>query len=257
MKFYFFIIITIIILLIGFYYYKPDLVEEPYFDYDWSASWSKYDITARANADCKPITKIHMKLGAISTWVWTVPKSCEQGLPHTRGIDVIAIPINFPQQLLPPLMDHERVHLLQRQMPDSWARFYRLKWYYTIFSAAPFAMPVELVRLRRANPDTAISPYACWKSRYWSVPVYLSETNLSLKDAPIKWWDQETGLVSDSAPDAWVTFFGNSIHQCEHPHELSAEYISGPIRSGVKKMPEGLKRLADSWSKDSLFPVVN
>ena len=254
------VILITVFLSICLYYYKPENAKEQYFDYDWSASWSEYDKKARIVADCKPINKIHMKLGSISTWVWTVKTTCEQGLPHTRGHDVIAIPINFPKDHLPALMDHERVHLLQRRMPESWARFYRLKWDYRIYNSPPVGMPNNLIKLRRANPDTAIEPFACWKKRYWSVPVYLSTTNLSLKDAPIKWWDQELNTVSDSAPDTWAMFFGSDIHQCEHPHELTAEYLSGPLRLGKRpsEMPEGMRRLADAWlGSDPMFPEID
>ena len=256
---YLLIISGILAFCIFLYYYKPVQAKELYFDYDWSNSWSEYDKKAREGADCKPISKIHMKLGSVSSWIWNMPKSCEQGLPHTRGIDIIAIPVNFPQHKLPPLLDHERVHLLQRMMPDSWAKFYKLKWDYNIYNSAPFGMPNRLVKLRRANPDTVDSPFVCWRSRWWSIPVYVSETSLSLSDAPIKWWDQETGLITDDAPDEWIQFFGSDIHQCEHPHELTAEYLSGPLRLGKrpKKMPEGMRLLADAWSKDATFPQIN
>ena len=249
-----FISLFIFLSLIYFLYFRNSEIKEPYFDYDWSNSWSKYDKEARKNADCKPINKIHLKLGNVSTWIWTMPKSCEQGLPHTRGVDVIAIPINFPQDRLPPLLDHERVHLLQRMMPDSWAKFYKQKWDYTIYKEPPFGMPSDLIKYKRGNPDTSDAPYACWKSRYWSVPIY--SAGLSLKDAQIKWWDQETGSVSDIAPDEWTVFFGKKTHQCEHPHELSAEFLSGPLRLGAKpqESAKGIKRLYDSWSKDALFP---
>jgi hypothetical protein len=255
-----FLIFLILVFFIFLYYYEPITEKEPFFDYDWSSSWSEYDKKARESADCKPIYKIHMKLGSISSWVWIVKKSCEQGLPHTRGHDVIAIPVNYPKELLPPLMDHERVHLLQRRMPDSWAKFYRIKWNYEIYNSPPFGMPDNLIKFRRANPDTENEPYVCWKSRYWSVPVYISESNLSLKEAPIKWWDQATNRVTDSAPEAWIDFFGEEIHQCEHPHELSAEYLSGPLRLGNRpaKMPDGMKLLAYAWNTtDPMFPSID
>jgi len=256
---YILIVCGILAFIIFLYYYIPYNTKEIYFDYDWSHTWSEYDKEARVEADCKPVSKIHMKLGQVSSWVWYVPKTCEQGLPHTRGIDIIAIPVGFPEKRLPPLLEHEKIHLLQRMMPDSWAKFYKQKWDYAIYSAAPFGMPEQLVRLRRANPDTSDSPFACWRSRWWSVPVYVSESNLSLREAPIKWWDQETGLIYDNAPDAWTGFFGEDIHQCEHPHELTAEYLSGPLRLGKRpeKMPEGMRMLADAWSKDALFPQIN
>ena len=253
---YLLIFLGILTFSIFLYYYKLPENKEAYFDYDWSHKWSIYDREARKNADCKPINKIHMKLGPVSTWVWIVPKSCEQGLPHTRGVDVVAIPENFPKDKLPPVLDHEHIHLLQRMMPESWAKFYRLKWDYTIYNDAPFGMPSELTRLRRANPDTADTPYVCWRSRYWSVAVYPAIDKLKLKDAVVKWWDEKTGLIRDTAPDEWFSFFGDHINQSEHPHELSAEFLSGPLRMGARpsEMSPGLKALGDAWKLNAFYP---
>ena len=233
-------------------------MKEPHFDYDWTHKWSDYDKKARIEADCNPIYKVHRKMGELSVWVWTVPNSCEQGLPHTRGIDVIAIPENYPKENLAPLMDHEYVHILQRLSPESWARFYRLKWFYNIYTAAPVGMPKELIALKRANPDTVNEPFACWKSRWWSVPVYISSSNLSLRKAQVKWWDQETGIVKSEPPEEWVVFFGNIV-QSEHPHEISAEYLSGPLRLGKKpkNMPPGMAILANAWKTEAHFPVIS
>jgi hypothetical protein len=237
------------------YYFRER--EEPSFDYDWSGKWTYYDKVARKDADCKPIFKIHRKIGEQSVWVWTTPKTCEQGLPHTRGIDVIAIPVDFPKDALAPLMDHEHVHILQRLMPDSWARFYSLKWDYKIYSEPPVGMPSDLIKMRRSNPDTADHPYCCWKSTWWPVPVYKSETELSLSKAPVKWWNQNTGLVKVGPPESWTEFFG-TVHQNEHPHEISAEFLSGPLRLGQRPadMPPGMKILAESWKKDAQYPQV-
>jgi hypothetical protein len=248
-------VLFILCLVLGYFFRE---IKEPYFDYDWSVNWSKYDKAARIDADCKPIYKIHRKMGEQSLWIWTTPKTCEQGLPHTRGIDVIAIPDGYPQEHLPPLLDHEHVHILQRLMPDSWAKFYQLKWFYRIYSEPPVGMPKELIKFRRANPDTANEPYCCWKSRWWPVAVYKSEKSLSLSGAPVKWWDQETGKISTEPPEAWVAFFG-SVHQSEHPHEISAEYLSGPLRLGKRPetMPAGMKVLADSWKEGAQFPIIS
>jgi hypothetical protein len=249
------LLFLIICLILGYFGREA---KEPYFDYDWSEKWSEYDKAARRGADCKPIYKDHRKIGEQSVWIWTTPKTCEQGLPHTRGIDVIAIPEDYPQENLPPLLDHEHVHILQRLMPDSWAKFYQLKWFYRIYSQPPVGMPKELIKLRRANPDTADEPYCCWKSRWWPVAVYKSEDSLSLSTAPVKWWDQDTGDISLKAPEQWTAFFGK-VHQSEHPHEISAEYLSGPLRLGNRPehMCPGMQVLADSWYEGAQFPRIS
>jgi len=253
-----FCIIAFIILLVAAQY-GPKTRHEPFYDYDWSANWSSYDKKAREKADCKPIYKIQRRLGAISSWIWIMPKSCEQGLPHTRANDVIAIPENLPESRFADILAHEKIHLLQRRMPESWARFYRIKWDYDLYNAPPIGVPDDLKTLIRANPDTNIEPWCCWRKRWWPVPIYKDTTKLSLSGAGVKWWDQQNNTVSSKPPEAWTKFFGADIHQAEHPHEITAEYLSGPMANGTvpDDASEAMLRLHKSWSgNDSLFPTV-
>lgn len=250
------LIALVVVLLLGVYAMNQ---KDTFYNYDWSQSWSDLDKAARIGADCSPINKIQRKMGDQTVWIWTVPKTCEQGLPHTRAIDVIAIPENYSLERLPSTLDHERIHLLQRQMPGAWARFYKLSWDYDLYTAPPVGMPSELIEMRRSNPDTAAEPWCCWRSHWWPVAVYSSPTNLSLKDAQIKWWDSEMGIASTTPPEEWIRFFGTSVHQLEHPHEITAEYLSGPLRRGKlpANAPESMVRLRDAWTEDSLFPSTN
>ena len=248
-----------LIVFIGLVYYAVNQTDAFYNYQGWSHIWTDLDKAARQGADCTPITKIHRKMGSLSVWIWTMPKSCEQGLPHTRAIDVIAIPENFPGNLLPSTLDHEKIHLLQRQMPDSWARFYKLAWEYDLYTQPPQGMPSELIELRRSNPDTADSPWCSWRSRWWSIPVYKARDELSLKSAPIKWWDQQTKTLRNTPPEEWVQFFGEEVHQNEHPHEIAAEYLAGPLRNGQLpyKAPDAMIRLRSSWTEESLYPSID
>jgi len=253
------VVIVFIILLIAAQY-GPKTRNEPFYDYDWSANWSQYDKKARKGADCKPLYKIQRKLGIISSWIWVVPKTCEQGLPHTRAIDVIAMPENLPESRFAEILAHEKIHLLQRRMPESWAKFYRIRWDYDIYTEAPVGIPEDLKTMIRANPDTADHPWCCWRKRWWPVPVYRDITSLSLGRSIVKWWDQETGSVESNPPDTWTTFFGEHIHQAEHPHEISAEYLSGPMINGAMptRPSEAMVRLRKGWiDEDTLFPVVD
>ena len=138
-----FCIIGFIILFVAAQY-GPKTQNEPFYNYDWSANWSTYDKKARDGADCKPIYKIQRKMGEISSWIWIMPKSCEQGLQHTRATDVIAIPENLPKSRFKEILDHEKIHLLQRRMPESWARFYRIKWDYDLYNTPPIGIPDNL-----------------------------------------------------------------------------------------------------------------
>jgi hypothetical protein len=145
-------------------------------------------------------------------------------------------------------------------MPDSWNRFYKLKWYYDIYSKPPVGLPAELIEMRRANPDTSIMPWWCWKSRYWSVPVYKNANSLRLSESIIKWWDQTTGAISIKPPDDWTAFFGEGIHQNEHPHEITAEFLSGPLFDNAipSDAPPAMKILRKAWTDGNtqLFPEI-
>jgi hypothetical protein len=92
------------------------------------------------------------------------------------------------------------------------------------------------------------------------VPVYLNEHQLSLSKAAIRWWDQEKNVVDKTAPDDWRAFFGLDIHQGEHPHELTAEFLSGPLKKGLlpEHASEALVRLRKAWDykTDPQFPSI-
>jgi hypothetical protein len=258
------ILIVVLILFISAQYIIPDKkVSEKYYNYDWSSKWTELDFKARMNADCKPIATIHRNMGRLSPLIWIVPDSCEQGLPHTRSVDVIAIPKSYPKERLASTLEHELIHLYQRIMPDSWSKFYKLKWHYEIYNEPPVGMPVELTKMIRANPDTASAPWCCWMNIYWPVPVYISKSNLSLSKAPIKWWNQSNNTISDTAPEEWKHFFGYEINQNEHPHEISAEFLSGPIKNrdenfnSLSESNVALRLLNEAWDEDKMYPVVN
>jgi len=245
----------------------PDSNTDRFYDYNWSESWSELDKKARKGAVCQPITTIHRKMGKISAHIWIVPDSCEQGLPHTRAVDVIAIPKNFPKARLALTLEHEKIHLYQRLHPDSWRKFYRIKWRCEIYKQPPVGMPKELIKMRRANPDTADAPWVCFMNRHWPVAVYRSVTDLSLSKAPVKWWDQLDTSVNMRPPEAWTTFFGADVHQHEHPHEISAEFLSGPLKrlpdcddleeDLPEDAPPALRLLDEVWRHDELYPEIS
>jgi hypothetical protein len=239
---------------------------DAFFDYDWSEVWTDLDKKARAGADCKPITTVHRKMGQISPYIWIVPDSCEQGLPHTRSTDVIAIPKSFPKSRLAVTIEHEKIHLYQRLAPDSWKKFYRIKWNYEIYKEPPVGMPQKLITMRRSNPDTAAAPWACWNKIHWSVPVYRSENDLSLSGAAVMWWNSSDSTINPHPPDTWTTFFGDDIHQNEHPHEMAAEFLSGPLKripdydTLEEDLPDdasqAIRILDEAWRYDQISPQV-
>jgi len=247
----FILILCIIILCL------PDTKETfdviPNENYSWCKIWTKLDYKARESADCNPIRREYKDFGNMKAWVWIVPKSCEHGLPHTRGKDIIAIPENHSSDRLAKTMEHEKIHIYQRQYPKQWMKFYNNEWLYQIYDKPPNKMPEELIEMRRSNPDTSDTPWCCWNKVWWSVPIYPSKNNLTLAGAPIVWWNQETEKTYKEPPQVWLEFFGDSISQIEHPHEISAVLLSGVLfnkNTTDKTLPLGVLKLQNAWNWD-------
>ena len=229
------IIYIILIVLIVYYCYLIYLDRyvrtEEVLSTDWSSNWTKLDFKARENGDCKPIKKIYEKLGLTESWIYTVPNSCENGLPHTRNHNVIAIPNNLSFIEVPRTIRHEKIHLNQRLYQNKWKEFYKTYWNYEIFVKPHDKMPNELITMKRANPDTNDIPFARWNNKWWSVPVYKNNDDLEFKNCILKWWNEETNEIQLNPPKEWTDFFGSfgtsfyDISQMEHPHEISATYL--------------------------------
>jgi len=206
----------------------------------WSKNWTDKDFKSRKGANCNPISKEYID----DFVIYTMPKSCEQGLPHTRNNNVIAIPEGFPEARLNGTIEHEKIHLHQKKYPNLWKKFYLNKWKYQIYDSPPSFIPSSLITNKRANPDTGDEPWCCWNNRWWSVPVY-KDYDLSLSQAPIKWYDQQTNKIFDNPPKEWIEFFGNDIFQLEHPHEISAVLLS----ANKKNNTPAEVVLFNSWDK--------
>lgn len=223
---------------------------------DWSIHWNKLDFKARENANCTPIARDYTKLGTHNTWILTMPKSCENGMPHTRAVDIIAMPVGFPKDHMASTLEHEKIHLNQRMYFYDWKKFYKQYWQYELFESPPTSMPEDLVKMKRANPDTCLAPYCCWKNTWWSIPVYKSLTNLDFRNSPVKWWNQKLNKVYDEPPNEWIKFFGTQVGQSEHPNEISAVYIAGWFfNRKTTDECDGLRTLISKWDvkKERLF----
>ena len=243
-------IIIIILFLTLFYLYNCIMTIENFEDDTvWSDNWTRLDFEARKDDDCKPIKKEYKKLGAIESWIWTLPTSCENGMPHTRAFNIIAIPDGFPESRLSKTIEHEKIHLHQRREPDAWKKFYKTYWNYEIFKDAPLSMPLELTDMKRANPDTNDAPFACWKGKWWSVPVYKSSTDLKFRNCPVLWWNSNTNKIHSEPPDDWLSFFGQKVSQAEHPHEISAVYIANLLFDNPDNSVKGMDILNKKWDR--------
>jgi len=248
------IIYIILILILIFFYYSNNQTENfTNENHSWSDTWNESDFLTRKNADCNPIKKEWKNYGNIQTWIWTVPESCEAGLPHTRDKDVIAMPDGFPSHRYDNTIEHEKIHIYQRLYPKEWAKFYKDKWHYELFKNPPLHLPINLIKNKRANPDTCNELWCRWRKRWWSIPVY--ESNLSLSGAPVKWYDEKENKIYDNPPSEWISFFGRNISQLEHPHEISAVLLSGPLNKNNKSKSMtnksiAMTKLLDCWNWD-------
>jgi hypothetical protein len=175
--------------------------------------------------DCTPLETHKTDNGIIEV----VSDTCKEGMPHTTDENTIRMPLSvWNGSNRESILIHERVHLSQKRNPELWAEFYRRHWDYEIFSSVPGGVPSVYVENRRPNPDTNAAPWAIWRRRYLFFPTYEHAGVPRLKNAQVQVWDMdEKRLVP--IPEAWYAQFcvnRELPHQYEHPHELSAEFLT-------------------------------
>lgn len=149
-----------------------------------------------------------------------VGNACSEGLPHTRDVSTIIMPLDtWNSTHRDETLRHELVHIRQRQNPEAWYEFYEKAWNYRRSHLPPELDP----RTIRPNPDTADSPYMLWADRYMFLPIY--GTDKTLRNAIVKVYDIQLRTFVPVPPE-WTAFFSDSVRQYEHPHEISAEYLT-------------------------------
>ena len=155
-----------------------------------------------------------------------VDAACEEGLPHTTDARTIRMTeAVWASERRSNVLTHERVHLDQKAHERDWEAFYERAWEYTLSVTPPPSL--VLSHRLRPNPDTAAKPWALWRSRWLFFPEAVLGNRL--KDAPVRVWDTQEA-VECAPPPEWNAFFCGSRgcpHQYEHPHEISAEMITG------------------------------
>lgn len=161
-----------------------------------------------------------------------VNADCKEGLPHTtdaRTIRMTRKVWDSPRREL--VLRHERIHLLQKgRSAAEWRAFYKDTWGYECKRDPPSGIPAEFIARLRPNPDTADSPWAVWRDRWVFFPAF--GTSNSLRAAEVIVWDLENHRQVD-IPDNWRNAFcggGGCPHQYEHPHEITAEWLSATER---------------------------
>jgi len=150
----------------------------------------------------------------------TMMPSAEAGFPHTRGKNIICIPAYYPQERLPSLVIHERIHLDQKAHRIQYDNFYKTHWG---FKENTYKIPENILNLVRINPDTIGWPTYIWRDTWIPICLFQREDKPNMRECSYCWYNPRGGVLLKSMPPAWRDFFGD-VGQSEHPNELSACY---------------------------------
>jgi hypothetical protein len=153
--------------------------------------------------------------------------SSDSGLPHTRGKTGIAMPVFLLWEPNDKTMQHELVHLSQKQFSERWFSFYERAWNFRKATEQVFlSIPERWRQRRRINPDTLGSPYMVWKDRYIPLTVFTNEENPDIRFCKRGFWDLKMTQWVWEEPPGWKDFFGTGFND-EHPNEIAAHWIDG------------------------------
>lgn len=196
--------------------YEKLRIAEQHDHYLHSILQSPLNVQARSLGDYKPSPIQRMK--PIPTIIWMHPNA-DHGLPHTRYPNIICMPIDIPDHMVPTILLHETIHITQRLYPTLW------KTIFTQWDMTPWDGPHELEI--RINPDTIQAPFYIWKHRWVLFGIFTEKPRLDT--IRMVWWDITKRKIKYTPPDNWIEFFG-TIH-AEHPYEISAYYLSSENHS--------------------------
>lgn len=159
--------------------------------------------------------------------------SSDAGLPHTRGKTGIAMPVFLLWEPNEKTMEHELVHLSQKQFNDKWFTLYKEIWEFRKATEQEFlSIPLKWRSRRRINPDTLGSPYMVWKDRYIPLSVFTNEIKPDLRFCKRGFWDLKMTQWTWEEPPGWIKIFGTGFND-EHPNEIAAHWIDGS--AGIEK----------------------
>lgn len=153
--------------------------------------------------------------------------SSDSGLPHTRGKSGIAMPVFLLWEPSEKTMQHELVHLSQKQFGEKWFSFYEKAWKFRKATEEEFtSIPLRWRQRRRINPDTLASPYMVWKDRYIPLATFVNEEKPDVRFCKRGFWDLKMTQWTWEEPPAWLDLFGAGFND-EHPNEIAAHWIDG------------------------------
>lgn len=151
----------------------------------------------------------------------------DAGLPHTRGRKGIALPIFLLWEPSSKTIQHEIVHLSQKQYSNRWWAWYKKTWNFRLANQLEvLSIPMKWRLRRRINPDTLGVQYAVWKNRYIPISVFSNELSPDLRFCKRGFWDLTMTQWTWETPSGWEDTFGTGFND-EHPHEIAAHWIDG------------------------------
>lgn len=149
-----------------------------------------------------------------------VSPSTEGGMPHTRSPNIICLPAYWPEDKLSSTINHELIHISQRQHPKAWEKTLLKEGWSKVQEEN---LPVDWVARCRINPDTFAARWWAWEGRHVPMPIFVREDHPQLRDIEVRWWDRETDRLNPSAPSSFVRKYGDvPASHAEHPYELWA-----------------------------------
>ena len=151
----------------------------------------------------------------------------DAGLPHTRGMTGIAMPVFLLWKMDYKTLDHELVHLSQKQNYDFWWTIYRREWNFNQATDQEIkSIPVKWRSIRRMNPDTLVDPFTVWQDRFIPFSVFISSTSPDLRSCKRGFWDLRLDQWTWEPPSGWEETFGKGFND-EHPNEIAAHWLDG------------------------------
>lgn len=146
--------------------------------------------------------------------------SAEGGMPHTRPGNIICIPAYYPESQIAETLEHETIHIDQRNNFGAWKGKANEEGWYQVRDAI---IPSVLRNRCRLNPDTFWARFWAYDGRYVPLPYFIREDKPQLREVVIRWYDMSEDIIRSVVPTVFTEKYGSlSTSSMEHPFELWA-----------------------------------
>ena len=113
---------------------------------------------------------------------------------------------------------HESIHIHQRRNKTAWDAVCAAEGWKPLGATL---VPERWRERCRINPDTMMCPFWAWQDNHVPLPMF-RESPKHLGDCDVQWWDRRTNSLLHDPPRSFVSRYGRSPPQSEHPYELLA-----------------------------------